>query len=356
MTRIIPLLILIIPIFFFPSTAKSAGEGPIPEDEALVAWLPIVTRECWPKLTPAGALLEQPAPVFCSINNSASNTSTSGNNSWLDDFDHGATFSDFSRTGYYIYNSMANINQSIHWRHANHWMVDLATRRINEAPEQSSGAAFLRPDQTFQFENGKLIVEADVAAGMSAYEVNVWPEIVISMADRPLGFTPGSSLYAYDMFPEDWTLGCRLQATRHPICALKDNSGNFEAHKGPGMVWEMSWFQHVGTNTYGGNALDGRGDYWRECDYDEPDIKCRDRFRLELTRTSLTLYVNGIKYFQQTGIPPLPDALFNGNVYVYFASTVWKHPADTIRYHWDRIAVNPEGPPTAAPGFEPPAP
>ena len=71
-------------------------------------------------------------------------------------------------------------------------------------------------------------------------------------------------------------------------------------------------------------------------------MECRDLFRLELTRTSLTLFVNGVKYFEQTGIPPLPDKFFNGELFVYFASVVVSHPAEAIRFHWDDIRVNPD--------------
>ena len=209
----------------------------------------------------------------------------------------------------------------------------------------------LRPDRSFRFENGKFILEADVAAGHEAYDVNAWPELVVSTAERPEGFTPGASRYGYDMFPGHWTLGCRLQESRRPVCALRDDTGDFASGKASNRVWEMSWFQEVGSHVFGGTEFEGRGDYWRQCTLEDPDEKCRDRFRLELTRTSLTLYVNGIKYFEQTGIPPLPLAFVEADLYPYFASVSIQHDADTIRYHWDRIAVNPGTPPTAAPGF-----
>jgi hypothetical protein len=115
----------------------------------------------------------------------------------------------------------------------------------------------------------------------------------------------------------------------------------------------MSSFEQVGTSSFGG-APDNAGPLdkaWRTCNGTDPDINCRDRFRMELTKTSVTIYVNGVKYFEQRGLKvPFPDALVNGNVYVYFAGWEVRQSADTIRYHWDHLAVNPgAGPLTAAP-------
>jgi hypothetical protein len=73
----------------------------------------------------------------------------------------------------------------------------------------------------------------------------------------------------------------------------------------------------------------------------------------------MTLYVNAVKYFEVTGLPPdkqLPDKFIKGPVYVYNASTIYKPFMDTIgpypatRFHWNHFAVNP-GPATATPLF-----
>src|SRR5581483_10286730 len=93
------------------------------------------------------------------------------------------------------------------------------------------------------------------------------------------------------------------------------------------------------------------------------------RFRLELEKTQFTLYVNGVKYFQMSikpgatlaGLPAgvmIPDAMLNGNNYVYFTDWTSAFNTDTLtRFHWDRLAVNPHNangsfqPPTVAPSF-----
>ncbi|HNB51806.1 MAG TPA: hypothetical protein PK530_07675 [Anaerolineales bacterium] len=341
-------LLLIVVILFvsglsqMSDTARAGG--------SFYSYLPMILKPCWPSETPAGALPNQPPPVFCNIETNGPDTSEPGANAWLDSFDHGLSMASFEGTNYLVFDTQGNIRESMHWRHANHWMVDVAPHEENEPPGFGVGGAVMRPDQSFTFENGKLIVETEFAAGITGYGANVWGEIDISNAPAPLGYAR-DGIYGYDLFPGYWTLGCRFSASREPVCALKDDSGDIATGDPSVRVWEMSYFQWVGTEVFGGFPLNGLENYWRVCENENPDIVCRDRFRLELTQTSLTLYVNGIKYFEQTGIPPLPDALVNEPVYVYFASIDWTHPADTIRYHWDYMTVNTTLPPSAAPGF-----
>lgn len=83
---------------------------------------------------------------------------------------------------------------------------------------------------------------------------------------------------------------------------------------------------------------------FRLCRPEDPDTACRDGFRLELTNDSVTLWANGTRYFETSGLPPssqLPSALTNGDVYVYFASWAYLGQAATERFHWGRIAINP---------------
>lgn len=296
---------------------------------------------CWPNVVPAAALPLQSPPVFCLISNNAeTQTVQRSQNQWVDDFEHGESFADFLNMPYAVFDEVDGIHDSIHWRHANHWMVDIAPNAPGAQWGTASGGAMLRPNQAFQFQDGTLVVETEFAAGHQDYSsLRAWGEIVVTTAPVPGGYRAGGT-YAYEMFPESDTLGCRLQADRHTICSLMDNTSNSALHGG--RTWEMSFFQHVGDTVYGGEPSGDRGNYFRVCQADaDPDTTCRDRFRMELTKTSLTLYVNGVLYFQQQGIPPLPDSLVNGDVYVYFASIAGHSDHDVIRFHWDRIAVNP---------------
>jgi hypothetical protein len=293
---------------------------------------------CWPYSLPVGAIQGQPQPIFCAIESQGPDTAQAGENAWLDTFDHGLMFADFTGTRYRIFETVGFIHRTLHWRHDNHWMVDVAVRSPNTPIPWGRGGALLSPDQSFRFENGKLVIEAVAAAGVTPYGTNAWPEIVISTGAVPVDT---GSLYAYDFFPEDWTLGCRLQATRYPICTLKNDGGSQADGKGSLQIWEMSAHQEVGATNHGGSPFQGRDQSWNLCEGTDPDMYCRDHFRLEITPTTLSLFVNGDLYFKQTDVPPLPDELLNKDIYVYFASMVVSHPAEAIRFHWDALAVNP---------------
>jgi hypothetical protein len=337
-------------------------------------------ESCWPGVLPVGqsTLLLQAEPqeaVWCVKLGPQPVSRTSATNSWIDDFDTNidmGTFEDGEGEYRVFHNAGASTYQDRYFRNKNHWMVDIAgfgpAGYGNCEPSQPGmnpdpggcwnfGNTVIRPNRSFTFQrDGHLIVEADVAAGQEDYAGNAWPEIIISQADRPTGLV--DALYAYGDFSGKWTFGCRLQAGRVPICALYDDTGR-GAGEG-GRVFEISFFQHAGAKSvFGGEPGPPQLDAaWRVCYSDEPDLWCRDRFRLDLTRDSVTLYVNAVKYFEVLGLPPdkqFPDALTNGPVYVYNGSVIYK-PYDgplgtypVTRFHWDRFAVNPGTPPTASP-------
>jgi len=336
LTLIATLLVVLVPLV----SIAYGQEG----DQDITIFIPLVNgkpedndTDCWPQSLPVGAIPGQPLPVFCSIDNHGPDTAQPGENSWMDDFNHGLSFADFSETEYVIFEKVGFIYKTIHWRHADHWMVDAAAHDQDTPPGWVRGGALLRPNQSFRYVDGKFVVEAVVAAGIEPYGTDAWPEIVISTGSTP---TDVGSLYAYDLFPEGLTIGCRLQSTRFPVCSFKDDDGEISTGKGSTRIWEMSAHQAVGTDNYGGSPFDGRENAWRVCL--DTDKECRDLFRLELTSTSLSLFVNGVKYFEQSGIPELDDGFVNGDVYVYLSSMIASHEAEVIRFHWDDIKVNPD--------------
>jgi hypothetical protein len=294
--------------------------------------MPLVTHaqdaRCTSPTTPVGAL--PPAlPIWCvPAGATGAPTFQEGRHNWVDNFDHGLTSAPIG-SGYREF-QLGATERFAHFRHGNHWMQDVAADR--------KGGAVLRPDRAFQFESGALVIEADFAAGVESYGSGIWGEIVVTTAPNPTG-ERRDALYAYDYFPGHYTLGCRLQTDRIIVCSLFDNT--LRGISEGGRIWEMSFFQQVGTTSEGGGPW-GEGDTaFRVCRGSDPDENCRDRFRLELTDTSLALYVNGYRYFAQTGLPSLPAPLMSGPVYTYFAGVVaGVLPGDhTVRFHWDRIAV-----------------
>jgi hypothetical protein len=235
-----------------------------------------------------------------------------------------------------------------------HWMVDVAGGE--------RGGVLLRPNRAFAWENGKLIVEADVAAGIFEYGDSAAVEIDISTAPAPTGKVTDVN-YGYGVFGGEATLGCRFQADRSVNCALFDTQsrpGNPSVFGNElGRVWQVLPFQHVGAVQYGGEPLSSNG-HFRACPPNTMDMACRDRFRLELTKDSLKIFVNGMLHFEQSEIPPqyqIPDALVRGENYVYFTSWTNRPLEPVYRFHWDRIAINPLDedrvplPPSESPSF-----
>jgi hypothetical protein len=286
--------------------------------------------DCDSTATPVGAL--PPAtPMFCHhLVAGVPATLTQGANSWVDEFNHGASMADLG-PGYKQYNNQVEIRTAGHFRHNEHWMVDIQ-------PDGGNGMAMMRPDRSFRFQNGKLVVEADVAAGIEDYGNHVWTELVVSTSPTPHPGPPPypDVAYGYGQFRNAHTIGVRLQSSRFPITALFAPNGT--------RTWELPFNAPATRIDYGGSPDGNLANAWRSCDGNDPDLNCRDRFRWELSKDSLVLYVNGVKYLENTGFPAaaqLPAAFLNSDVYVYFVSAVHTDDRQTIRYHWDRIAINP---------------
>src|SRR5688572_30114812 len=75
---------------------------------------------CWSSDTPLGAL--PPAkPIWCAPASDGPTTFVDGNNTWLDEFDHGLSNAGIG-AGYQVFDHAgASIDQSQHFRHNNHW-------------------------------------------------------------------------------------------------------------------------------------------------------------------------------------------------------------------------------------------
>jgi hypothetical protein len=309
---------------------------------------------CWPSGTPLGAL--PPAtPIWCKAMTSGPATYVNGDNSWIDEFDAGLMNAEMG-DGYRVFEGGGKaLNQSKHFRYNNHWKVDI--NGFDQTPDDGPynvGGSTMRPDRSFRFENGKLVVEADISAGIDAYGSNAWTEFVVTTAPAPTGRVV-DNLYSYGLFGGHWATGIRLQPFRTPIAAMYDHTGR--SVSSGGRVFEISYFQPEGAQVIGGGPWGPGETAWRTCADTDPDQDCRDRFRWELTRDTLTLFVNNVKYMEHRGLPAakqLPDALLNGDVYVYFSSWIWKPGSPAVRFHWDRVAVNPGSvtPPTDKPPLE----
>jgi len=307
-----------------------------------------------PMQTPIGAL--PPAmPMFCDhLMGGVRGTFINRRNSWIDDFQHNASMAALGPGYVRFEKSSLQTGRSGTFRHNNHWMADVL------APGGQVGGTQMRPNRSFRFRNGKLVVVTDVAAGIRDYSGFAWPEITVTTASSPAsrryGPTParsiGDDLYAYGQFGGYNTIGIRLTGAR-PIVAFYDNT---ERGFPCGRVFEISWFQDGSDDPglanpcphprqfriWGGGEWAAPGAV-RFCDGTDPDINCRDRFRWVLTKSRITLFANGRRLMQHTALPGygLPARFLRRPVYVYFSDWVYQGPNRVIRFHWDRVAVNP---------------
>ena len=352
-----------------------------PKDESLAA---TALPSCWPDTVPAGALPGQPKPIWCYTDyDNAPSTHIEGPNSWLDEFNHGLSLSECCE-GYKVFDRDDlpsryddNVFKTKHWRHANHWMVDVAPR--DQAPNNCTapnfsgpcgdGGAYMRPDKAFKWEDfgdgkGKrLIVEFDAAIDVEAYHntgASAFVEMDINTAPVPTGDRQGmfGTPYGYNTFLGHWSFGCRMGPEFTIICALYNptqrNSGTDDPDAENGRVFENQAGIGGGAYEWGGGPFTNDIDpatglsldkVARGCKNTDPDTNCRDRIRAELSKNSIIMYRNGVKYYELSNLPPakqFPDALINADNYIYFSSWTGRVTSDTVRFHWDRIAINPK--------------
>ena len=111
--------------------------------------------------TPIGAL--PPAmPMLCdTLATGVASTFVNGANSWVDDFEHGASMADLG-PGYVRFEKSSLQTGRVRPRSGTTTTGWSTCWR----PAARSVAADMLPDRSFRFQDGKLVVETDVAAGI----------------------------------------------------------------------------------------------------------------------------------------------------------------------------------------------
>jgi hypothetical protein len=298
---------------------------------------------CVPATLPAGQAdpagePEPMRPAWCYRLAKMPVTRVSGPNSWLDEFNTKLSMGRLT-DGDMDYRLFEDIEhrgspRSGVFVNNDHWMVDTA--------QGDDGGVLPRPDRSFRFENGRMVVEADVAAGVPEYGDSAAVEFVVTTASEPTA-TVVDPHYGYGAFGGHWSFGCRFQPDRQVTCALFNPTGSpgdpavFGNERG--RVWQMLPFQQVGRVVNAVPAGGERASAFRECAHNQMDLHCRDRFRLELTRDGVRILVNGQPYFEQSAIEPayqLPPGFLDAEQYVYFSSWVNRPLESAYRFHWDR--------------------
>jgi hypothetical protein len=274
-----------------------------------------------------------------------------GANSWVDEFNHGQAHASLSSA--YVQGKVGEAVDVLHFQHNQHWMTDI---QGNNGQWPTLGAAWIRPNRTFRPEGGQVVIEYEVAGPIAGTrDVNglsdSWPEVVVTTAPTSNKLRQNGT-YLYESFAGYWTFGCRMQQSQHPICALYEPADGYAG--GPTRQWEINQNGGEVAFDWGGDpSTPGLAGVWKACaSTQDPDVVCRNKFRMELSSTEMKLYVNGTLYyhagFMDTKMSNVLEAA--GGFYVYFGDFAYRIEQDVVvRFHWDRLAVNPGGGGTAPP-------
>ena len=303
---------------------------------------------CSDAVTPLGAL--PPAvPAWCVNLGISADSAVRGVNSWTDEFRSGAVNSRIA-SSYRVFelgrSRASSVFKTQTFAHNGHWMVDVAGHGapLGIYPDSvddfaigpNNGGALMRPDATFRFVDGRLVIDIDVAAGIDAYGDHAWPEIVVTTANAPTPYET-NGWYAAGIFGGYPVVACGLPADRLSECRIYDRetiTAHLNAASSAGAVFAEG----------GAPTTPARDAAWRRCAAAQADEICRDRFELVLERDAVTLSVNGVRYMEHRGLPAasrLPEELLRSDVYVYFASWTYLGDPAVVRFHWGRIAINP---------------
>lgn len=311
-------------------------------------------------------------------------TAQNAANGWRDTFASGVDMQRLNDGdgGYRVFNSASEGRIKMQsFVHHDYWQIDM----VDASLFRLSGGSQLSPNRAFAFDgNGRLVVEAQAAAGnWNTGGADIFYEIDISPAAAPTGVRV-DNLYGYGTFGAVGAIGCRLQRQDEghgpqgvSVCAQYDDSrrdaGGTDvvdgSHGLPGRIWET---QGLGDRSIAQtNVTRDPTGIWRQCRVGDDDELCRDHFRLELTRDSLLLYVNGFLQREVRGIYAtnpstgrdnrVPDAWFGpAGVHVYLTSWINGGRHSVQRFKWGDIAVNPDSSgdadPTATPTASPATP
>ncbi len=300
---------------------------------------------------PLGALPPAVA-AWCESDGPSADTAVHVGNSWNDSFAGGAVHGKVP-TSYRVFDSprskalrATTVDRTEHFFHNGHWMVDIrgggAPNGIYEGSAKdfftgpNNGGGLMRPDASFTFEDGHLVVEFEVAAGMTAYGDHVWPELVVTTAPAPSD-RETNGWYAAGLFGGYPAIGCAFPADRLSECRV------YDADK---ITAWLSAQSAGGAKTMFGGAptTEPQRSAWHLCAEADSDSLCRDRFRVDLSRDTIKISVNGVPYMEHRGLPPsaqLPEEMLRSPVYVYFASWAYLVEPTVARVHWGRIAINP---------------
>ena len=294
---------------------------------------------------PLGGIAPQ-VPEWCNHENiDAVDTHHEAANAWVDDFNHGESHKELSSV-YAHGKANGAACDIIHFSHNNHWMADI---QGDNGQWPTLCAAWMRPDRTFRPDSsGKVIIEFEVASPIAGTRdapglSDAWPEFTLSTDPSP-GNLRQNGTYIYETMAGHWTFGCRMQQSKHPICALYQPADGPPAQ--PYRRWEINQNGgDVASDKNGGPATGALAAAWVGCtSIQDPDTVCRNKHRVEITATTIKFFVNGVEGYSAVLMNNELGNVLNapGGFYVYFGDFAYRISQDVVvRFHWDRLAINP---------------
>lgn len=192
--------------------------------------------------------------------------------------------------------------------------------------DSAAGVAMFPIVSTGSVGDGQLVVSTGVAIGHTDYETGRDPsafyELVITSASAPTYLRP-EPFTAADSFGGEPAISCRIELTGTVACALVD-SDDVE-------VWSSTFFESASDDPVFGGFEEGPRMFSR-CDAGDAAADCVDDVVLNVTETAIRIDVNGERYYEQTGLDPLPEQL-QGEVSVWWAVVSSRSEVALARFH-----------------------
>lgn len=192
--------------------------------------------------------------------------------------------------------------------------------------DSAAGVAMLPIDSSGSVAEGGLVVETGFVVGHADYQAERVPgafyELVVTAASSPTYLRPEPFL-ATDAFGGETALSCRVELDGTVICGLTDSDDV--------TVWTSTFFESASSEPVFGGTEEGPRSFSR-CDAQDSAADCVDDVVLTVTETAIRIDVNGVKYFEQTGLEPLPAEL-QGEVTVWWAVASSRSEVALARFH-----------------------
>lgn len=211
------------------------------------------------------------------------------------------------------------------------WMIDVVPRPdlVEPVPlpaDGAGGAAMLLASDPVPVSVDGFDVSFELAVGHVDYRgernPGAWYEVMVTPAREPGELRTGP-LYLSDWFGGSPTFACRFELGGNTICRLTDASDE--------IVWQSSFVDAAGSgDSVGGFERDGLR--FSTCDAGDVTASCMETIRLRFSDGTLAIDVGGERYFEQGGLPELPEELV-GDMAYWTAVVTSRSEIEIMRFH-----------------------